>query len=396
MTGHRPMPPSRVTFGPILVMVAVLLVAGCGNVPQEYNLVLIKMQPDGSVGWSKTFEDKAIKEIAETFDGSYIITYSIVTHRPENVPDKIIRLSKNGDQIWEQSMPESRDIQCLNQGLIGTSDNGFALAAARGGVCLFSPEGNVLWDRGAGIVYTDESFIQTKEGGFLIVGDYFGNSSMPTIKKLDSRGFRVWVHPVQGRELDNAQSIIELPDDSGYLVSFDGTHKQESNHPLYIARLDKNGSLINYTKISPDGWFTSGITQAASDEFVIFYHNFSGINREYNGGYSVDTFLNNSNTALYMDPIGHEKRSIILPSYNVPIVSSPDGGYLFAGFAGGDGQYYGNIFKNVTDCKLHIVKLNSMQTPEWEKVIHGVRVSTVGNIIPLKDGGYLLLCSTPK
>jgi len=396
MTNPSSMTRFRIALALALIIVAVVMVAGCDYVPPEYNIVLIKLHPDGSVGWSKIFEDKAIKEMVETADGSYIITYTVVTHRPEHVPDKIIRLSKNGDQIWEQSMPASPDIQCLNQGLISTSDDGFAFAAARGGVCLFTAEGNVLWDRGAGIIYPDESFIQTKDGGFLIVGDYFGNSSMPTVKKLDSRGFRVWEHSVQARELDNAQSIIELPDDLGFLVSFDSRHKQEVKDPLYIAQLDKNGIIINYSLLSPDGWFSSGITHTTSDESVIFYHNFTGIKPNYNGGYPIVTYLNNTNTAGFMDRNGHVKRSVILPNYSVPIIPAPDEGYLFAGFKGEGNQYYGNIIKNVTDSKLHVVKLNSMMTQEWEKEIPEIKVSSVGKIIPLKDDGYIILCGTPK
>jgi hypothetical protein len=394
MPGDRPMTPFRITLALVLVMVAVLLAAGCDNILPEYNLVLIKLHPDGSVGWSKIFEDKAIQEMVETSDGSYIITYMVVTHRPEYVPDKFSRLSKNGDQVWERSVPGSGDFQCLNKDMISTTENGFATAAARGGVCLFDADGNAVWDKEASAIYYHESIVQTRDGGFFVIGDHRGNTSIPTNAKLDNNGILVWENTFQSNEIEEPYSTVELPDDSGFLVAYHGKYQNE-NHPLYIVRLDEKGVFLNTTLLSPNGWFTSEITKTASDEFVILYRNYTGIYTSYTEGNRITNYLNNTNSAAIIDRKGEVKKHIDLSNDSVPTISTPEGGYLFAGFSG-NGTYYSDFIWNVTDTTLHVVKLDSLLKPEWEKEISDIKVNSIGKIVPTKDGGYLILCARLK
>jgi hypothetical protein len=98
----------RVTLALMLVMVAVLLEAGCmGDCIKEQDGVIIKLNQDGDTSWTHTIDsgkDDLISDMLQTPDGNYIIAggnsvvlCNVWSHNPTT--PTLIWMSSNGDII---------------------------------------------------------------------------------------------------------------------------------------------------------------------------------------------------------------------------------------------------------------------------------------------------------
>jgi hypothetical protein len=147
--------PVRIAVALMLVLVAVLLAAGCigGDVTHEQDLTIIKINHDGSMAWMKTIDsgkDDEITDVIQTFDGGYAIPggfSNVACNRASHFPTtpKIIRLSEKGDIVWEREytseLKDKYGYENSIKGIIQTMDSGFYIISQRGMILKTNPSG---------------------------------------------------------------------------------------------------------------------------------------------------------------------------------------------------------------------------------------------------------------
>ena len=250
---------------------------------------LLKMAPDGTLLWSKTYggsgDDKGQKIVA-TNDGGFAITgYSMSSDgdasNNEGFHDNwLLKLDANGTIQWEKSYGFSGHDHAYS--LIQTTDGGFLMTGfldvtASGGLgntrttnnnrhgigefwChKLDANGNIEWRKYFGGTNNDRSFdvVQANDGGYVITGfsesDDFDISNANGsydywVIKLDTSGNLLWEKSLGGSEIDQARTIVKTGDNAyligGNAFSTDGDiTSNKGNSDFFIVKIDDDGNV---------------------------------------------------------------------------------------------------------------------------------------------------------
>jgi hypothetical protein len=377
-TSERPCGSHRmITAGLITILVILALAAAYAMNPaaaRNDTVVIIKLTYDGSPEWIKTIDsggDVKPEAILQAENGGYIVTYRSFADkaRPGTGPN-IIRLTNTGDLVWERSSQ-----MCELSPLISATEDGFATASGDGGICVYNSTGHRIWKWGKRTIGSTESLLQNADGEFIVVGNNRTDRLQQTITGLDKDGDELWSILYNNKDVGNLHSITELSDHTGYLMTMNGNYLSGVAPSLYVARMDNQGTLSDKNLVSPGADYISGIFIVTSDEYVVFYRNLT-------------------NYAAQINQKGEITGTVEIPNVmSNQIISTQDGGFFFAGFAGPDNSYSASFINNKTTPDLHAVKLNSKNLTEWDKPVPGIQVTRVSQIIPTMDGGFAILSS---
>jgi hypothetical protein len=345
--------------------------AGAGDV------YLIKTEQSGNKVWEKTFGGNEIDEgfsVVETKDGGYIIagttssfdveessTYSIKTggkgnraiektsDGEENEEEEepgfplsdvyLIKTDSMGNKLWEKTFGGHNSDE--GHSVIQTKDGGYLIVgdttsfgSGASDVYLIKTDenGNEGWEKTFGGKGSDagNSVIQTKDGGYLIVGttSSFGSGACDVyLIKTDDKGNKVWERTFGGKKDDVGHSVIQTKD-GGYLIvgTTNSFGEGELDYDIYLIKTDSNGNKIWEKTFGGKGW---------------------------EEGYSV--------------------------------IETMDGGYLIAGSTESSGAGKADVYLIKTDDKGNKV---------WGKTFGGKGLDEGKAVIQTKDGGYLIVGNT--
>jgi len=368
------MTPLRTTLA-LLLFLSLLLAAGCiepGYQP-NHDIVVIKLSPNGSLEWSKII-DKGGNDQADiiipTSDGGSLISANY---------DSLIQLSGNGTVLWEKNY---RDPLCMVSALTRLQDGSVIVASSGNGeVCKVDKNGNLLWNKSSvnfDSITTSSihSIIETKDGGFLVVGNY--------ITRLDADGRPIWQQSyathdgIQGYE--ETFSVIEMKNRQEFL----GLSRKYSE--LYLTRFDRNGTII--TNSSLDKYNEDSLSRLYSTKF----------------GYSM-LFFNTTNSTMEtmrFDPDGKITQNITLMNATTPWVLSQnpnimtsDDGYASVIVRYPDSQT--NSPAGSRKISLGVKKMDADGIEVWTStpVTFCKPESTINiqikNIVQTSDDGYIIL-----
>jgi len=211
----------------VLVMVPVLLAAGClgeDYVP-DHDLIVIKLASDGTLAWSQNInkegDDKA-SILIPTSDGGAVI--------PENY-FSLLRLSTNGETLWERNFMDSG---CMVDSFIQLRDGSFLTgSSATGVICKIDMDGNLVWNQTVknkeSIIISPYSVIENSDGVILVAGNY--------IAQLDQEGRSTWQrsYVTEGHRIF---SVIEMKK-NGNLLGL-----SQKDDQLFLLKMDRNGTII--------------------------------------------------------------------------------------------------------------------------------------------------------
>jgi len=221
----------------------------------DYDIVLIKLSPEGSIIWSKLFGGTKFDEvysIQETFDKGLMILGSTKSFSVGIKNAFIIKLDEDMEIQWTRTLGSNK-INALEQ----TSDKGFILAGSAtlsilGGsdaiLIKIDKEGRIEWSKVYGGSQNEEihSVHQTIDGGFIMSGSTnsfgFGGSDF-FIAKLDQSGSAEWARVFGGASNDVSISAFRTPD-AGYLMGGYTYSFGAGNVDALLIRLDSNGNPI--------------------------------------------------------------------------------------------------------------------------------------------------------
>jgi hypothetical protein len=303
----------------------------------EGDILLIKMDSDGSVLWSRTFGGNASEggygsEAKQTADGGYIIVSSTRSFGSGSSDVYLIKTDSDGIEEWSKTYGENgADFGCSVQ---QTHDSGYVIVGFSNSfepnfdyyIIKTDSNGNELWSKsigGAGVdrIFSQGTIQQTSDDGFIIVGssDFYGaGGSDIYLIKTDSNGNVLWSRTFGGSEDDNGHSVQQTTDGGYIIAGYTGSFS--SNGDGYLIKTDPDGNELWSKILGSNAKDTASSVQQTTD-----------------GGYVVTGFTENSVYLTKTDAEGNEHWSKTFggeaggTDYGESVQQTTDGGYIIAG-----------------------------------------------------------------
>jgi hypothetical protein len=364
--------PMRAAVALVLVMVAVLLAAGCGGwnggrYERDQDILITKMNPEGVIVWTKMIDtgkyDFAM-DFTQTSDGGFVIVGGTTKMACLNYPQapetpSLTRLSNTGEILWE------RDFSTQIMTVMQNADGSFSVISNRGIILQLDSNGTILDEQSPKIrqelngewVHFN-TFTGMKDGGYLLAGQ--------SIVKVDPEGNLSWQQS-DNLTLKRAFSIAELNDAQGYLVLvFDDKGAE-------VLHLDQNGSIIRANVINTFDFHPKPDIHQTSDGYSLVLHAYN------------PPFM-----AYHFDRNGILKDNVTLNNVTIDmgntVLPSDDGGFIdIANIEPGD--------------LTKVTKLNPNGTISWTKTskCSDKKCPTLyGDVMRTSDGGFAIMSAIEK
>jgi hypothetical protein len=277
--------------------------------------------------------------------------------------------------------------------IIQTKDGGYAIAGITFNfgavnydiyIVKLDAGGALQWSRTIGGVWREEPFdiIQTRDGGYAVAGyTYPFGQEMDEdmyIVKLDYNGSFQWHKSIGAfdfgeRNRDHANSIIQTID-GGFVLAGYTWRPPNFYYHIYVVKLDENGDF-QWSRIF--GGSSVDIAQS--------------IIQTSDGGYAIAGYSRTSNTDNFyiakLDQNGLLQWNTAvggpLDDRAYSIIQTFDGGYAVAGET--LSYSFGGAYQN-----MYIVKLDSIGSLQWTRVVGGTKTDRARDIIQTIDGGYVV------
>jgi hypothetical protein len=277
------------------------------------------------------------------------------------------------------------------------------------------------WDRRFGGENWDNlfSFIQTKEGGYLLNGstysDSSGDVSQPMfvygygdmwIVKADGNGNKQWDRRYGGFDTEESTAATQTRDGGyilgGYSHSGIGGDKTQDNwdttylsNDFWIVKIDSGGNVQWDKRFG--GFYVDvlySLQQTADGGYILGGDSYSGIG----GDKTEDNWDTTYATADYwmvkIDSMGNKQWDKRFggtdDDFFVSLQQTTDGGYILGGtsISEASGDKTQDNWLGYSD--FWIVKTDSAGNKEWDKRIGGTADDFLGSLQETRDGGFIL------
>lgn len=277
--------------------------------------------------------------------------------------------------------------------IIQTSDGGLAMAGFTSGfgtiswdlyIVKLDANNNLQWSRTIGGAFREEAYeiIQTRDGGYAVAGyTYtFGQASDEDmyIVKLDSNGTFQWHRSIGAfdfgeRNREHANSVVQTFD-GGYVLAGYSWRPPIHYYHIYVVKLDENGDF-QWSRVfggsSVD--IANSIIQTSDSGYAL-----AGYSRTSNADNFYIAKLDKNGFLQWNTAVGgsNDERAY-------SIIQTIDGGYAVAGetltfsFSGANQNMY-------------IVKLDSIGSLQWTRVVGGTQTDRARDIVQTSDGDYIV------
>jgi len=385
-----------------IALVAVLLVAGCDSqdFPEpNHEVVIGKINSSGSQEWLITINDSIdnlASDVIQLPDENIAVAGS--TRNIEcmhlkgcNQHPRLIVISKNGVQIVDEK-ETIEGYRSFTPYFIKSPQNNEIMFYESGIIWIFNPDSGKLLRR-LQLNRSIYSIFSTSEN------QYIGYSST-TVEKIDTNLNTVWKMSSVNQSIDTIQSVVEMSDKRGYLISGYG-RDENITLTLYLLRLDPHGNISSKTKVTniEEFLWTTSLTPVNNGYELHYSGNLSYKSKKslYAGGY-VYKELNE----IFLDRNGTITGKRLLDIPELFIKTSPEE-YVFTGFF--EPELDPNRFAesmvsktedNQLNEKLSIRKSTSDGRVIWSSTISSPTIHTPVKIIQTSDNGFVFLAIRNK
>lgn len=353
-------------------------------------LLIIGSQGAFAAQWAKSFGggkwDFGYSAI-QVSDG-YILAGDTASFGAGNTDLLLIKLNTDGTVAWKRTyggVENDEEPFAIRQ----TSDNGFIVVGKTesfgAGFCdiwvlRFDAQGNRLWERTFGGQGYDGGYDiqETPDGGYILVGDTNASGSDYDIwvLRLDANGGIRWQKKFGGAHDDYAFSVAVAPDGSGYYVAGATASSGAGNNDIWVLKLNNDGGVVWQRTFGGAKDDYANSVHALSDGCII-----AGTTYSFGKGGSDAWILrlNVNGDVVWQKTYGGGKDD----SANSIIATS--GGYVFVGSTASSGQGADDVLA---------VKLDAAGDILWQKSYGGTDNDYAVSVIEAREGGYIITGGT--
>lgn len=253
------------------------VIAGTAQSPTGFDkdICIIKTDNYGNIIWDKIIggsnNDEAF-DISLTNDNGFIVIGSTSDVVAGNYNYVLLKIDSNGSIMWTKTYGYASINRFLSIKQIW--DGGY-IFSSNTFLCRTNSLGNKLWNKGylhAGESSTISNVVVTEDSGFVVSGEIIP-LQQPYITKIDSLGTVQWAITYS----DTSQifaNYVNTTSDNGYIIG--GTSRDSSllYHYGLIIKTNATGNII-WSKIYSDFVFISKINQVADGYIVLGSNSFS-------------------------------------------------------------------------------------------------------------------------
>ncbi|MEM9821845.1 MAG: hypothetical protein AAF985_12270, partial [Bacteroidota bacterium] len=274
----------------------VLILGNIGNGDNESDVFLLKLDADGDVLWSKSFDGGSYDEAEQlifTSDGHYLIAgYSFSFGNSGQF--YLIKLDTEGNVVWERdyggtdfdrarTLTETTNGNYVIAGWTRSPISGDVSQGPFGPVDGFDAwliktdvDGNMLWDLRFGGIERDEihSIAPAPNDGVVMVT----NTTSPELGAsgadiytlaLDADGNLLWEEVYGGTEYEEVFSIIPTSD-GGYAIGAITNSEGSGASDIYLIKTNDQGTVQwSQTYGGTEGEFGGFVTELSNGGFVV-------------------------------------------------------------------------------------------------------------------------------
>jgi dipeptidyl aminopeptidase/acylaminoacyl peptidase len=228
----------------------------------DWDMLLLRVDADGTELWSKTFGGPAQERgsvLQRTADGGYILFGSTKSYGAGGSDLYLVKTDDLGNEIWSRTYGGELDEE--GNDVCHTPDGGyFILAQVLQSARLYTDQnpdvfllridgaGNEIWSQ----VWEEENvagghvLLPTSDGGYIIAGITSSAGSEGDIDflflKIDADGNLIWDRPISdGSAVDYGIDVIETSD-GGYLIT--GMFNSGSRGAIPLIKTDNSGQIV--------------------------------------------------------------------------------------------------------------------------------------------------------
>lgn len=225
------------------------------NATAEYECtdsLLIKVDPNGNVLWSKTYGAAMDAEyttvIAATVDGGYALAGGVYPGVTGDCQGIIIKVDADGNQQWIKTYHEGAP-ECF-WGIVADKDGSIALTGTVEKSLLIikvDSQGNELWSSVQGGDGEDKGWwiMQTDDGGYIVSGSTNSSGaggSDAMLLKFDANGVLQWQH-TYGGAADDAAFVLAKAPDGGYVFVGSTCSYGAGDSDFWLVKTDSHGVM---------------------------------------------------------------------------------------------------------------------------------------------------------
>jgi hypothetical protein len=223
----------------------------------ENQISIIKTNSTGDTLWTKKIKDSRTgpSSFEINNDGDFI--FACNTRSQELV---LMKTTNRGEIIW-QKYPLTNGSSFYSNTVIQTKDGGYLILGKKINEMVMliktDKDGNLLWtsEYTNNVMYYPEVVIQTTDEGYAVAGSAYNinifnreNSDL-SLFKTDTKGKIEWSKTYGGFDYDQGHSVIQNPD-LGYLIAGDYQKNDgDFGHVIYLVKTDSKGDTIWTRKI---------------------------------------------------------------------------------------------------------------------------------------------------
>ncbi|HSA38456.1 MAG TPA: hypothetical protein P5013_06170 [Methanoregula sp.] len=378
----------HITVALAIVMVAVLLAAGCnqGKYAQEQDIEIVKIGSNGTVSWNTTIDygnDEEMRDIIEMDDEGFIIAggsspirdcigYS-TPEPPGYVPTpreaQLIGLSGTGEILWYRNYSINGDGGMKS--VFKNPDQTLEAISALGELWHLQSDGSIKTHRSVNISQIN-SAIKTRDGGYVIVGS--------NITRLDSDGTKLWDVWFDNSQFNKFTPVVELPENHGFLFGASYYNESDQKTHIFTIKLSSMGKLITETPVAElKILYSDYVLQQVSDGYILSYIE----------GYPPSGPLIKG---VIIDSQGNVTSSGSINNLESVFIPTNGGGFLTIRLP----QFYADeisVYKEI-----EIKKIDKDGIDEWKNTEIKKRIDewTIKKVIQTSDDGFVIMVAKKK
>jgi PKD repeat protein len=352
----------------------------------DFDAMLVKTDLNGNMQWQRTIggigRDEAYSTI-QTSDGGYIMVGTTESYGVGTTDFWLVKTDAEGIEQWNRTFG-SEDIE-EDISFLQTSDGGYILVGTTRSYVTGSydlwlvktdAKGIEQWNRTFGGEDNDivSSFLQTSDGGYIIAGQtesYGAGSDDFWLIKTDPEGTEQWNRTFGGDSFDWLRSFQQTFD-GGYILGGATRSFGTGSSDFWLVKTDNNGIELWNRTFGGDDHDTAYFVQQTPDGGFIL----AGVTGLWD---SFDCWLVKTDTEgeeIWNRTFGHDED-------NIPrsILQTPDGGYIIAGETGSEGPEPYDAWLFRTDADGH---------EQWETTLGGPGRDVARFVLLSPDGDLVV------